>query len=75
MVIEVPSDRSVPWMSPTDADESLVMSIGPESKLAHAGGMQAALCDGSVRFLQASMPAATRRALLSIAGGEKVGDF
>ena len=75
MVIEVPSEQSVPWMSPNDADELLVMSIGPESKLAHAGGVNAALCDGSVRFLQAAMPAATRRALISIAEGDKVGDY
>jgi hypothetical protein len=75
MVIEVPSDRSVPWMSPRDADESLVMSIGPESKLAHAGGINAAMCDGTIRFLNANLPAVTRRALISIAGGEKVGDF
>jgi len=75
MVIEVPSDRSVPWMSPKDADERLVMSIGPESKLAHAGGTQAALCDGSVRFLSVAIPAATRRALISIAEGDKAGDF
>ena len=75
MVIEVPSDRSVPWMSPDDADEPLVMNIGPKSKLAHAGGMDAALCDGSIRFLSAEMPAAARRALISVAGGDKVGDF
>jgi len=75
MVIEAPSDRSVPWMSPDDADEQLILSIGPESKLAHAAGMDAAFCDGRVRFLSAAMPAATRRALISIAAGDKVGDF
>ncbi|MGE5193057.1 MAG: DUF1559 domain-containing protein, partial [Deltaproteobacteria bacterium] len=75
MVVEVPSDRSVPWMSPKDADERLMLGLGPESKLAHTGGMNAALCDGSVRFLSTAIPAATRRALISIAGGDKVGDF
>jgi len=75
MVIETPSDRSVPWMSPQDADESLVMSIGSGSKLAHVGGIHAALCDGTVRFLNAELPADVRRALISIAGGDKVGDF
>jgi len=75
MVIEAPSDRSVPWMSPQDADESLVMGIGSESKLAHAGGSHAAMCDGTVRFLSSSLPAATRRAVISIAGGDRVGDF
>jgi len=75
MVIEVPPEQSVPWMSPRDADEAMVLSIGPESKLAHTGGTQAAMCDGTVRFLSITIPAATRRALISIAGGEKVGDF
>ncbi len=75
MVIEVPSDQDDPWMSPQDADEQLIMSIGQESKLAHTGGMYAALCDGSVRFLSANMPAATRRALISVADNDTVGDF
>ena len=75
MVIEVPMEQSLPWMSPKDADESLVLSIGPESKLAHAGGMDAALCDGSIRFLSVAVPAAARRALISVAGGDRVGDF
>jgi type II secretory pathway pseudopilin PulG len=75
MVVEVPSEHSVPWMSPNDADEQLLMSIGAKSKLAHAYGMEAALCDGSIRFLSAELPAASRRALISISAGDKVGDF
>jgi len=75
MIIEGPADRSVPWMSPHDADEALILSIGPKSRLSHEGGSHAALVDGSVRLLPDSIPAATRRALISVAGGEKVGDF
>jgi hypothetical protein len=75
MVIEVPREQSVPWMSPRDADEQLLMSIGAKSKLAHAQGMEAALCDGSVRFLSAEMPAPARQALISISAVDKVGDF
>jgi hypothetical protein len=75
MVVEVPSEHAVPWMSPNDADERLLMSIGPKSRLAHAYGMEAALCDGSVRFLSAEMPAPARQALISISAGDKVGDF
>jgi hypothetical protein len=75
MVIEVPLDRSVPWMSPQDADEQLILSIGAKSKLGHEGGIQAALCDGAVRFINHSLPIETRRALISIAGGDKVGEF
>ncbi len=75
MLIEVPRELAVPWMSPHDADEQLLMSIGAKSKLAHTHGMEAALCDGSVRFLSAEMPAPARRALISISAGDKVGDF
>ena len=71
-VIEVDSDHAVHWMSPNDADEQMVLGMGPDSKLSHGHGMNAALVDGSVRFLSADMPAAQRRALISIAGNEKV---
>jgi Protein of unknown function (DUF1559) len=77
LVFEVPLDQSVPWMSPLDADEAMLLRISPESKLAHplAGGFNAALCDGSVRSIAADLPGEKRRALISIAGGEKVEDF
>lgn len=75
MIIEAPSDRSVPWMSPNDADEALVMDIGLESQLAHATGTQAVRCDGSVLFLFADSPAAVRRALISIAGNDNLEDY
>jgi prepilin-type processing-associated H-X9-DG protein len=67
-VIEVSEDNAVPWMAPVDADESLVMSLGPTTKLHHAGGTNAAFVDGSVRFMKAGTPAQVRRALISIAG-------
>jgi hypothetical protein len=75
MVIEVPSEKAVPWMSPQDADETLIMSMGREARTAHSGCAHAALCDGSVRFLSATLPAATCRALFTIAGGEEVRDY
>lgn len=75
MLVETNSDHTVPWMAPQDADESLILAIGPTSKLDHAGGIHAALVDGSVRFLNAQIPADTRRALISIAGNDKVNDF
>lgn len=71
MVMEVDSDHAVPWMSPTDADEQVVMGIGPKSKLDHPGGVNVAFVDGSVRFLGADIPATQLRALISIAGNDK----
>lgn len=70
MVIEVAAEQSVHWMSPMDAGERTVIGFGPDSSQAHAVGMHAAFVDGSVRLLEAEMPAAKRRALTSIAGND-----
>jgi len=70
MVIEAGEENAVPWMAPVDADESLVMRLGPASKLHHPGGTNVCRVDGSVGFLKASTPATARRALVSIAGDD-----
>jgi type II secretory pathway pseudopilin PulG len=70
MVIEAGEENAVPWMAPVDADESLVMSLGPATKLHHAGGMNACFVDRTVRFLKAGTPAIVRRALMSISGND-----
>lgn len=70
MVIEVDAQQSVHWMSPVDGDESFVLGFGPESELAHSSGMHALFMDGSVWMIEAEMPAAERRALISTAGRE-----
>jgi hypothetical protein len=72
MLVEVPTDQSVPWMSPQDANEELFMAIGPNSNLSHAAGFMVALADGSVRFMDAELPPDKRRALITIAGGDPV---
>ncbi len=68
MVIEAGEEHAVPWMAPVDADEFLVMSLGPTVKLHHPGGTNACFVDGSVRFLKATTPAKVRRALMTISG-------
>ena len=75
MVIEVPVKQAVPWMSPQDADEQTVLRISELDEVAHTGGVQAALADGSVRFLSATMNPETRRAVISINGEEVIRDF
>ena len=75
VVIEVDSEHAVHWMSPMDADESMILSIGPNSKVSHTGGVHGLLMDGAVRFLNAQIPAETRRALISVAGNEPLTDY
>jgi len=75
LILEVPEKLAVPWMSPQDADEALFMAITADSGLQHMGGVHAALSDGAIRFISANLPIATRRALLTIEAGEKIGDF
>lgn len=70
LVIEAGEESAVPWMAPTDADEALVMGIGPKTKLHHNGGSNAVFVDGHARFLKADTPAEERRAMLTIAGGD-----
>ncbi len=71
MLIEADSDHAVPWMSPNDADEQLVLGIGPDFKVAHSGGFHAAFVDCHIDFVAADMPADQRRALISIAAKDK----
>ena len=67
-VIEADDEHAVPWMAPVDADESLVLGLGPATKHHHAGGMNASFIDGSVRFVKAGTPAQVRRAWITISG-------
>ncbi len=46
--------------------------IGTAARSSHPGGVNVALCDGSVRFVSQTIPLATWRALGSATGGETV---
>ena len=46
-----------------------------EIRSAHPGGANAALCDGSARFLGETMDMKTLKAILTRAGGEVLGEF
>lgn len=75
MVSEVPTDRSVPWMSPRDADEALILSNwrGGGSPT-HRHWVYALTCDGRLCALL-PMSASELGPLISISGNDEVPDF
>lgn len=75
VVVEVAYADAVAWMSPKDAEESLLLGYGPTTKDSHYGGRHALLADGSVRFLSNNISANTLQALITVASGDKVEDF
>ncbi|MEI6540007.1 MAG: DUF1559 domain-containing protein [Planctomycetota bacterium] len=66
MVIEMAASQAVPWMSPLDADEQMVLEIGVKTASAHLGSTNVAFVDGSVSALDNSSSAIERRAMISI---------
>ncbi len=77
LVIEVPFEHAVSWMSPQDADESLILqSFQADSKQTqHSGGAHALFADGTVRFLSSKIEPATLKALLTANSREQIGEF
>ena len=75
LVVEV-DGQQVPWMEPTDLSiDQIQMAINagstePGSK--HPGGMQAALADGSVRFISETVDPNLLRSLITRGGGEAI---
>jgi hypothetical protein len=79
LVIEV-KGAGVKWTEPKDIDfasSAFVTSGGPPGDMGsnHPGGAQAALCDGSVRFLGKQTPPGTIRAMATKSGNEPVVGF
>jgi prepilin-type processing-associated H-X9-DG protein len=67
MVVEVGEEHAMPWMSPVDADEAMVLGLGGTvSKTPHYGGMNAAYADGRGSLLQGELSNDWRRALISL---------
>jgi len=58
---------------PTPASDSKLQSFAARSH--HPGGVQAALCDGSVHFFNSTIDLAVWRALSTAAGGETPGQW
>ena len=78
LIVEV-EGQQVPWMEPTDLSlDQMQMAInsGPtEPGSRHPGGFQAALADGSVRFIPETIDSNTLRNLITRNDGQAIGDF
>jgi hypothetical protein len=71
IVIDADAEHAVPWMSPQDADENLVLGLGGgKSRTNHPGVVLALFADGHSEAISADTPAAERLALISIAGND-----
>lgn len=67
LVIEVPTQQAVHWMSPSDTDEKTLLAALAHAKMRpHPSGAQAVRADGSVLLLDADTSRAMLRALVSI---------
>jgi hypothetical protein len=75
MVFEGAAEQAVHWMAPQDADERMVLSLTGNGNLTHSGGTNVATVSGSVQFLSDRISQETLRALISIAGNERIGEF
>jgi hypothetical protein len=74
MVIEVDEKHSVHWMSPEDTGLQFLTSLGEKTESTHTGGTHVIFVDLRVYFLRSNMSAADRKAMTTIAGGDRVSD-
>lgn len=70
MVVEVPADQAVHWMSPYDINEQVFQSINDQSLFSHKGMFYILRADGAIKSLTPELTAAERRALVTIAGND-----
>ena len=70
MLFEAGEKDAVPWMAPVHVVESMVMRVGPNRRLSHAGGMNVCFVAGNVGFLKADTPVEVRRAMITISGND-----
>jgi prepilin-type N-terminal cleavage/methylation domain-containing protein/prepilin-type processing-associated H-X9-DG protein len=81
MTLTTPNSSSpdvVNWAIPNSDPLMPVTTAGQEYSAArsrHTGGVNVALCDGSIRFVRQSISLATWQALGTMDGGEVVGDY
>ena len=74
MIVEADPSKSVVWTKPDDLEIDLENVMGSVVK-EQTAGFRAAVADGSVRFFKRETPADTLKAMLSINGGDLIGNL
>jgi hypothetical protein len=74
-VVEVGADDAVEWMQPADVGELAFKRQFWLQQPNHSRFVLVALADGSVESLQVDVPMKTIDGLLTVKGGEKLGEF
>ena len=67
-VIEVARQDAIPWMAPEDADEAMILSIGPNSQLVHPAGLHIATANLHATFAPTEASPEARRHMISVDG-------
>ena len=68
-------DGAVPAVVLGATERAWLAACWKAARSRHSGGVNLALCDGSVRFVRDGIELVTWRALATRAGGEVPGDF
>jgi prepilin-type N-terminal cleavage/methylation domain-containing protein len=73
LVVEANVDQAVPWMSPFDMDEAmLVKLVGNDANTVHRSGRNCVMADASVTFLSVNVAMDKLRALATLNAGDVV---
>lgn len=70
--VDTTREPGVHWMSPHDTDLDTILAYNSESSMNHPGMFYALFLDGHVAAISTDTDQETRRAMLTIAGGEDV---
>lgn len=71
-IIDVGTDRTIPWMSPNDISPDELLQYLPTAKMNHLGLALSMYLDASVRSINQDIDPEVLNGLLTIAGGEKM---
>ncbi len=74
LIVEMPSEYAVPWMSPQDTDEPTFLIQYSKAATPHSGGFNVGYADGHVGFLSSGCSRQVLKAIISTDGHDVLGD-